>query len=197
LRDWEDEVGIESDGVAQLGQFAVIEAGSRVTETFLDRGDAVSTGSVLFETGISRRELTGTIDTADDRLVVEGAEVTVEFSDGATTTGTVRSVSSPIIQNGADGATSVTPFAITVGEIPEKFADRTSVPVTVSLVAELAQGAVVVPASALMSTGDGGYAVEAVTDTGTQMVAVDPGLFADGLVQVDGIAAGTAVVVPS
>ena len=35
-----------------------------------------------------------------------------------------------------------------------------------------------------------------LSGTTTQFVAVTPGLFADGLVEVDGIAPGTTVVVP-
>ena len=43
-----------------------------------------------------------------------------------------------------------------------------------------------------------GFAVEVVTGSAsTQFIAVDPGMFADGFVEVTGIEPGTAVVVPS
>ena len=54
------------------------------------------------------------------------------------------------------------------------------------------------PVSALLALAGGGYAVEVEDDTGTRLVAVEPGLQADGYVEVsgDGLAAGTRVVVP-
>jgi hypothetical protein len=62
-----------------------------------------------------------------------------------------------------------------------------------------------VPTSALVSLAGGGYAVEVVTGRAadgtalTQLVAVDPGMFADGLVEVEGegLEPGLEVVVPS
>jgi hypothetical protein len=55
-----------------------------------------------------------------------------------------------------------------------------------------------VPANALLALLEGGYAVERVTDGGgTELVAVETGLFADGWVEVSGdLAEGDEVVVP-
>ena len=50
---------------------------------------------------------------------------------------------------------------------------------------------------ALVATGDGGYAVEVVDGGSTSFVAVEPGMFNDGMVEVDGITPGTDVVVAS
>ena len=68
--------------------------------------------------------------------------------------------------------------------------------VEVKLVDELSAGATVVPVSALVARGDGTFEVEALTTTGTTFVPVDPGMFSDGVVAVEGIAPGTQVVVP-
>ena len=68
---------------------------------------------------------------------------------------------------------------------------------TVKLVDEMATGVTAVPASALVATGDGGYAVEVVDGGTTSFVAVEPGMFNDGMVEVDGITPGTDVVVAS
>ena len=69
--------------------------------------------------------------------------------------------------------------------------------VVVKLVDEMATGVTAVPASALVAVGDGTYAVEVVDGVTTQFVAVVPGMFNDGLVEVAGIDAGTEVVVAS
>ena len=50
---------------------------------------------------------------------------------------------------------------------------------------------------ALVAAGNGDFVVEALTsDGGTTFVPVEPGMFADGLVEVTGIQPGTQVVVP-
>jgi multidrug efflux system membrane fusion protein len=56
-----------------------------------------------------------------------------------------------------------------------------------------------VPVAALLALSEGGYGVQVVEGTGTRIVAVETGLFADGRVEISGsgIAAGTNVGVPS
>jgi hypothetical protein len=62
----------------------------------------------------------------------------------------------------------------------------------------LAEDVLTVPVGALLALAGGGYVVERVTAGGTEQVAVEPGQFADGLVEVIGdIAEGDQVVVPS
>ncbi len=56
-----------------------------------------------------------------------------------------------------------------------------------------------VPVTALLALSEGGYAVEVDDGDGTtRLVAVDPGLYADNLVEVAsaGLQAGDLVVVP-
>jgi multidrug efflux pump subunit AcrA (membrane-fusion protein) len=53
--------------------------------------------------------------------------------------------------------------------------------------------------SALLALAEGGYAVEVVgADGSTQLVAVKPGMYADGIVEISGqgIKRGMKVVVP-
>ena len=62
-----------------------------------------------------------------------------------------------------------------------------------------ADNVLAVPVTALLALAEGGYAVEAVVEDGsTVLVAVDPGLFADGIVEVasDVLVVGMEVVVP-
>ena len=60
-----------------------------------------------------------------------------------------------------------------------------------------ATGVLVVPIRALVALAEGGYAVEKVSGATTQLVAVVPGAFGDGIVEItgDGIAEGDSVVV--
>jgi hypothetical protein len=53
-----------------------------------------------------------------------------------------------------------------------------------------------VPVIALLARPGGGYGVEVVAGGRTRLVAVTPGLFADGWVQVEGVRPGQRVAVP-
>ena len=63
----------------------------------------------------------------------------------------------------------------------------------------LATGVLVVPIRALVALAEGGYAVEKVSGASTELVAVEPGEFGDGIVAISGtgIAEGDTVVVAS
>ncbi|MCH7670330.1 MAG: hypothetical protein IIC71_14180 [Acidobacteria bacterium] len=71
--------------------------------------------------------------------------------------------------------------------------------VDVLVVTDSAQDVLAVPVAALVALVEGGYAVEVDTGGGSiQLVAVDPGFYADGLVEVSGttLRAGDQVLVP-
>jgi multidrug efflux pump subunit AcrA (membrane-fusion protein) len=82
---------------------------------------------------------------------------------------------------------------------PEAAPDLDEAPVDVEIVSDRADNVLVVPVTALLALSEGGYAVEVVAEDGSiVLVAVDPGLFADGFVEVtsNALAAGMEVVVP-
>ena len=97
----------------------------------------------------------------------------------------------------ADPATETVTFTIEPETAIEIDPATAQLDVEITITTRLAQDVITVPATALISTGDGGYAVEVVRGDTTAFVAVEPGAFADGMVEVTGIDAGTAVVVPS
>ena len=71
-------------------------------------------------------------------------------------------------------------------------------PVTVELVKSIRRGVLAVSAAALVATAGGGYAVEALKGTHRVELAVTPGIFVDGYVQIEGpgIHAGLKVTEP-
>jgi multidrug efflux pump subunit AcrA (membrane-fusion protein) len=71
-------------------------------------------------------------------------------------------------------------------------------PVDVRVVSDTAEDVLAVPVTALLALAEGGYAVEVVdADGSTRLVGVEPGFFAEGLVEVTGdVAEGDLVVVP-
>ncbi|MCP5034550.1 MAG: efflux RND transporter periplasmic adaptor subunit, partial [Actinomycetia bacterium] len=118
--------------------------------------------------------------------------------EGEIVTGTVTDLANSSTTDPLD-PTSEPQLAVEISleSVPDSATDLNEFDVEVRLVDNLAAGVTVVPASALVSTADGGFAVEVVNGNSTSFVAVDPGMFADGFVEVDGIEPGTAVVVPS
>ena len=71
--------------------------------------------------------------------------------------------------------------------------------VEVAIVTEERRGVMAVPVTALLALAEGGYAVEVDAGDGTTyLVAVAPGLYADGLVEVDSdaLVPGQMVVAP-
>jgi hypothetical protein len=72
-------------------------------------------------------------------------------------------------------------------------------PVSVELLKQVRRNVLAVPATALVATAGGGYAVEALKGTHRVTVAVTPGMFADGYVQIEGagVHAGLKVIEPA
>lgn len=195
--EWDDQV---VDGVLSTDQIVTVGEGVTVGAiTSHDRG-TLATGTELFtfRTATSSRVVSTAIDVADQTLLAEGTEIDVEFPGGEVVTGIVTDVASSSTTDPLDPtANPQLAVEISLNSVPESVADFNELDVDVRLVDRLAAGATVVPASALVATADGGFAVEVASGNSTTFVAVSPGMFADGFVEVDGIEPGTAVVVPS
>lgn len=198
--EWED---VDIDGEVRPADLAVVATGTTLGEPVERTSDTVATGSVLYRATESEgtRIVTTAIEVADQSTMAEGDVVDVEFPDGAVVAGTVTHLATTSSVDPTDpNAEPQLAVEVTLSEVPAEAERFSELDVEVLLVDELTAGATVVPASALVATADGGYAVEVVEDatTGvTSLVAVEPGSFTDGFVAVTGIAPGTAVVVPS
>ena len=193
---WEDELGLEVDGVAATTEYVRISEPGPITDVGIERGDEITPGAAVVTAGTSTKIVTTEIGVADQDQLRLGQPVEVEFPDDARVTGTVTFVGATASAPAGDPTGDpVLPVEVTLDSIPETAVDLNQVDVEILLVDRLAEGAVVVPASALISTGQE-YVVEVVSGSTTSFVAVDTGMFADGFVEVVGIEAGTAVVVP-
>ena len=130
----------------------------------------------------------------------------MEFPDGTVSTGTVVSVGTVAVNaDGVPGSTPTVPITLQVADIPSSVDDFVQIPVTLRVVSEQEIDAFVVPVSALVALAEGGYALEVVGGNSadgsqlTNLIAVEPGLFADGFVSITGdqVSDGLQVVVPS
>jgi Putative peptidoglycan binding domain len=183
--------GQDDDGEIDLGELVFIDGPQLVADVTGAAGQSAS------EAGISvtstEQSVLIDLDTADADLIAVGDEVEVELPTGATATATVATIGAAQTDE-TTGASSL-PVALTLTDAPP-LADGTPVDVHVEIAA--ATGVLAVPVEAVLALAEGGYAVEVVDAAGaTRLVAVTLGVFADGMVEIEGdIDAGASVVVP-
>jgi hypothetical protein len=137
------------------------------------------------------------VDASKRNLVAAGDTVDIELPGGKRIPGTVDSVgtSASSESNGAGGGgdpevqVTITPNGSTDG--------LDGSPVDVYVTRRKAENVLAVPVGALLALAEGGYGVELAESR--ELVAVETGLFADGMVEVrgDGLEPGVKVVVPA
>ena len=202
----EASVGLDGDGRLTLGEVVFAPTPVWVDAAAVDLGASVQRGQEVVSVSSTTPVVTVTLETADDLAV--GQAVSIELPDGSATPGTVSEVSTSsasAASGGAatgaaeDSATAATTATITVD--PAAVAAWDTADVDVLVEEERRDDVLAAPVTALLALAEGGYAVEVVASgsaSGSSLVAVTPGMFADDLVEVagDGIAEGTEVVIP-
>lgn len=203
IADWKEDLqddwsSVTVDSTLRPADVIAVDPEAVIERSSFDGQDYRAKGAELYSTGSTAvsRIVTTSIEVADQGGVTEGMEVAVEFPDEQTVTGIVTDVATTSTRDLTDpDAKAELAVEVMLPLIPQNVERFSELDVEVKLVDRIAEGATVVPASALVATNDG-YAVETVVDDTTQYVAVEPGMFADGFVEVAGIDPGTAVVVP-
>jgi hypothetical protein len=157
-----------------------------------------STAQAILGTTSNQLDVVVDLDATKQSEAVVGEPVTVEMPDGSTVDGKITQVS-PVAQSssssssgsssgsGGGSGSSSTPSAtipVTValhGRIPASGLDQAAV--SVNFQQQVANNVLSVPVTALLATQGGGYAVQEATAP-HQLLAVTPGLFAAGYVQI-------------
>jgi len=194
VEDFQSDHGQDDDGTIDLGELVVIPGPVRV--------DAVSgvVGQAAAEAGITvtapERSVSVDLAVEDADLLTVDDEVEVELPTGDVRRGRVTAIGAAEVGDTESGGTTSLPVTIVLDADDASLADGTPVEVHVDVVA--AEDVLAVPVEAVLALAEGGYAVEVDDGTGTRrLVAVELGVFADGLVEVSGeLAVGHQVVVP-
>ena len=175
-------VGMEPDGRIDLGDVVFRSGAVRVNERLTSVGSTVNAGGQVLAVTASDILITVDLPAADQDALSPGDEVTVELPDGTLTPGVVESVSSVATQNPNAGTTFDTTVLL---NDPAVAGDLDEAPVEVHVVSDSVTNVMAVPVTSLLALREGGYAVEVgLADGTTTLVAVEPGFFADGLVEV-------------
>ncbi len=207
VRRWQDALGQTQTGSVALGSLAFLPGPRRIGQETAAVGSVVQSGSPVMTTTSAAQLVTVELDATDQTLAVAGRRVTVDLPDGSTVPGRIISVgtvaqssSSSSSTAGAASSGSSTPSATIEVEIallrPAPGA-LDQAPVDVDLTTQSASNVLAVPVTALVALLGGGYAVEVSTGGTTRLVAVTPGLYAGGYVELTrGVREGERVVVP-
>jgi peptidoglycan hydrolase-like protein with peptidoglycan-binding domain len=195
VRHWQRDLGLVQTGAVDPAAMVIAPAALRVSAVTAHLGDQAG-GPLLAYAG-TNRVVTVALEVALQSLVSPGLPATVTLPDGKTVDGTVTTVGA-VATPGEDHQPATIDVTVTVADQAE-LGRLDQAPVVVSVVSAKLDNVLAVPVAALVVLPEGGYGVQVVTGSSTRDVAVQPGMFANGKVQItaDGIAEGTLVVVPS
>lgn len=198
VKELQDDLGMEETGQVTADSFIVLPDELRVGTASATIGTQLQPGTALYDATGTERLISVDLDPVDEELAVKGRKATVTLPDGRTTRATVASVGTVATSTNDNpddpSASSTIPVTLTLDK-PKDVARLSAAPVTVDLVRTTRRNVLVVPVTALVALAEGGFAVRR---EGGALAAVEPGLYADGFVEIaSGLAEGDKVEVPS
>ena len=197
VKRWQKAVGVDQDGVVDLGEMVFLPGAVIVSSQSGHLGENAAPGGAVLTATPAAPVVTVQVDASKRNLVAAGDTVDIELPGGKRIPGTVASVGTSASSGGNGGGGGGSPeVAVTI--TPNGSTDGLDgSPVDVYVTRRKAENVLAVPVGALLALAEGGYGVE-LADT-HELVAVETGLFADGMVEVkgDGLQQGTKVVVPA
>ena len=194
--EWQDDLGLRQTGAVELGDVMFLPHGVRIGTVEAQRGTRVSAGQTLATATRRTQVVTVDLGAAHRGSLTDDAPVVVVLPDRTRIEAAVRSIGRVVSAPAGpdDKPTVKVEIELTKGAV----GDLVAAPVVVIVERVIVEDVLTVPVGALLAVVDRGYVVERVTADGIERVAVEPGQFADGLVEVAGnIAEGDEVVVPS
>jgi hypothetical protein len=174
----------------------VVQRGPVRVDSVAVQPGAAADGPLLSVTPTDK-VITVLADAAEAGAVDRGDKVTVSLPGEQTAKGTVSAVGTELKAQEGDGGDGPPRLSITVTlDDPKKAKRIDSADVEVAFAGETHEDVLVAPVGALVALSEGGYAVQVA---GGGLVAVETGMFAKGLVEIEGagLDAGTKVVTTS
>jgi peptidoglycan hydrolase-like protein with peptidoglycan-binding domain len=186
IKKWQKALKLEETGTVSVGDVVITTGSFRVSTVSASLGGQ-GTGDVVKYTGVNRG-VTAQVKADQRDMAKVGAKVALS-ANGQSGSGTVTDVKEapPDDSNNVPGGTSETKFNVSVTlDDPAAITAADSTPVDVRFTADSRNGVLAVPVGALVALVEGGYAVEVVEGDKHRLVAVKPGLFSDGRVEISG-----------
>ncbi|NNL97387.1 MAG: peptidoglycan-binding protein, partial [Acidimicrobiia bacterium] len=196
LVELQDAAGMEADGTVGPTNVLFTPGAVRVADRFLEPGALLNPGMAVLGTSTGESVVTIDLPAADQALLDEGERVVVVLPDDTRIDGTVQSKAETATVSPQGEATFK---VVIVLDDTAAAAGLDQAPVGVEVITDRADDVLAVPVTALLALAESGYAVEVEQPDGsTRLVAVDAGMYADGLVEVTSTALspGDRVVAP-
>jgi peptidoglycan hydrolase-like protein with peptidoglycan-binding domain len=164
-------------------------------------------GTAVLATTSTRQVVQLAVKAEQQQLARVGERVPVTLPGGGVVHGRISRVGTVATEpKGSSGGEKGSPsgegdesptVAVTV-ELDHPVAHLDQAPVSVELVKQITRHVLTVPATALIATAGGGYAVEALQGGRRVVLGVTPGMFAGGYVEVEGagVREGVTVIEP-
>ncbi len=176
VEDFQRDRELDDDGTLSRGEVVFRPGAIRIGEAKAEVGDQVSPGRPVTEFSSTDQVVTVALDASRQRVARKGDQVTVTLPSGKTVDGRIEAVGK--VATKSEEATTI---EVTVSLRGGGNLDQA--PVDVGFAVERRKDALAVPVKALLARQGGGYALE-LADGG--MVSVEPGLYADDMVEVEG-----------
>ena len=199
VRELQEDRGLEVTGEMGKDSHVVLPGPRRVSGHKAGVGSLARPGAAVIDTTGTRQVVSVDLDAEKQDLVSTGAGVRVTLPDQSETKGRVDAVGR-VAQKAGEDADSKATIAVAIRLRRSRAAKRfDEAPVSVAIAREQRKDVLTVPVTALIALPGGRYAVDLVAGASTRRVRVDPGLFADGHVEVsgDGLREGRMVRVPA
>lgn len=193
---WQKSRGLDQTGVVDATDVVFTAGPVRVAELKATVGGKSGGETAVFDATGAEQVVAVKLDTGKASVAKQDDPVTIEITGAPTINGTVRSVGTVVHTDTSQQGDASNYIDVVIAIEGGQVAGLDDAPVTVNFTRSSATGVLAVPVRALLALAEGGYAVERVTATGTELVKVELGAYADGYVQVTGnVAAGDKVVV--
>lgn len=195
IKEWQKSLGLEQTGRIEVGRIVFSAADVRVQDATADVGSPA--GGAVLKVSDSTKEASVDLDPNLAANAPVGAAVDVRLPDGTVAAGKVTAVGAPVEREKENGGTSLKlPLTIVLDD-PAVAAAFDTVSVSVTLVNMIAEDVLLVPVTALLAQPGGETAVERIVKKKSELVTIELGKFADGMVEVVGgdLAEGDTVAV--
>ncbi len=196
LAAWQASIGAPVDGVLNIGEIMVTEDPIRIAASHISIGSNVTQGTPIYTPSTSTSVVSVRLPAEDQELIVAGDSVTVVMPNGDDEPASVTTVGNIAIRSQEFG----TYFEVEITLDRQGAATGLDeAPVDVDVIDDRVEDILVVPVTALLALGEGGYAVQIDSGDGqTRLIAVEAGMYADGSVEVTSteLEVGMKVIVP-
>jgi peptidoglycan hydrolase-like protein with peptidoglycan-binding domain len=186
VRRFQEARGLTEDGTLARGEVVFRPGPARVGEVRATVGQQLAPGAQLAQLSSTRRQVTVDLEASRRELAHEGDAVTVELPGGRTVRGRIADVGKVAEQPPSEDAEPTIEITIELRGRAARGSGLDQAPVEVGFARERRRNVLTVPVTALLATAGGGYAVEAVDGGRRRLVPVEPGMFADDVVEVRG-----------